>query len=1568
MNAMNCVRCLLPVALVCLATIRAVSQPYGLDTRPAIGPFLNGTLPPSAPVISGTWSAVVAFTNLVFTNAVGLTHVPGTTRLTVWEREGRVYSFENNRGANAKTLVLDISNQCQGWDDSGLLGLAYHPGFASNRYVFVWYNYVTPGTVIGNPNTRPPTGTPNRNRLSRFTLDPAGVAVPGSETVFIDQNCNTVWHNGGGMFFHPVNGFLHVTNGDDSNGGNNQRIDQGLFSGVLRIDVDQRGGSVSHAIPRQPVNGVTANYYIPNDNPFVGQAGVLEEFFAIALRSPHRMTHDPVTDRIFIGDVGAGSREEISVIEPTDPPGLNFQWDRIEGLNGDLTPPYIGVNKRPILDYSHSEGFAVIGGYVYRGSEFAADLGGRYIFGDNGSKRIWVMNESTTPATKTLLATLPGGSGPNSGNDYTGLSSFGVDQAGELFMCQMSSVGGRIYKLQRGGPANQPLPALLSQTGAFADLATLTPATGLIPYDVSSPLWSDGAIKSRWLAIPTNTSIGFVPTGEWTFPAGSVFVKHFELSASDTDPSIRKRLETRLLVRDTNGTVYGATYKWRPDQTDADLLDNALTENVTISTAPVGTFTGADVGGPALSGSTTPFAGGYEIQAGGTDIWNASDQFHFAHQQRTGDFDVRTRVESLTRADLYTKAGLMVRESLAADARHVYALVFPSNEPRNNNTGGYEFQYRATTGGGSVAIYPAAPQPTVNFPNTWLRLKRQGDLFIAYSSADGLNWLEFARFTLDLPDTVYFGLAVTAHTAATRTTARFHLSDTRVQPWFFPGRQDCLACHTPQSGGVLGIKTRQSNRDLFFQSSGVTDNQLRTWNHIGLFSPAINEGAIGGYDQLCTVTDTNFSLEHRVKSYLDANCSQCHRPGGVQAFWDARFDTPLSSQNIINGPVSDTLGVTGAKVVVPANLTRSIMHKRVDSVAQFKMPPLARNVIDQDAVSALAQWINGLPPIPSTLPAPWQHADVGGVAIAGDATYSGGVFSVSGSGADIWDAADGFHYVYQTLNGDGEISARVSGVQNTDAWAKAGVMIREDLSAASTHAFMAITPGNGSAFQRRVVAGGFSEHTAGGFVSAPYWVRLVRVGDTFTGYFSATGSGWILVGSADIPMGSSVNVGLAVTAHNNSVINNSSLDNVVVSGGASNVPPSVVLTAPVTGAVFAEGTNILLAASASDTDGTVSKVEFFRGATKLGEDNSASASLVWSNVSAGSYSLTAVATDNLGATTVSAPVSISVIGAPGTNGLISINFQTTNSITPVGYLEDVGFAYGDRGGGYAFGWDIDNTVNARDREAANSPDQRYDTLNHLQKPGGATTWELAIPNGQYRVRVVSGDPSNFDGYYSIAAEGVVILEGQPTAVNLWLDATATVTVADGRLTLGNGAAGINNKLCFVEVSLVSTSTPPVVALTAPANNASFTAPASIVIAATATNSSGAITRVEFFAGANKLGEDTTAPYQITWSNVVAGAYALTARATDNLGGSATSPAITVNVAPLVILVSSELTSAGQFRLWFTSPDSQMFLIEASTDLNAWNPIETNSPVGGQFEFVEVDPTTPHRFYRVKTWP
>ena len=148
-----------------------------------------------------------------------------------------------------------------------------------------------------------------------------------------------------------------------------------------------------------------------------------------------------------------------------------------------------------------------------------------------------------------------------------------------------------------------------------------------------------------------------------------------------------------------------------------------------------------------------------------------------------------------------------------------------------------------------------------------------------------------------------------------------------------------------------------------------------------------------------------------------------------------------------------------------------------------------------------------------------------------------------------------------------------------------------------------------------------------------------------------------------------------------------------------------------------------------------------------------------------------------------------------------INFQPAGAPVPAGYLADTGSTFGLRTGGERFGWSADNAAQARDRNAANSPDQRYDTLTHLQKPANPNAlWEIAVPNGTYTVRVVAGDPSHFDGVFRLNAEGASILSGTPTSSARWVEGTMNVAVSDGRLTITNGSGASNNKICFIEIS------------------------------------------------------------------------------------------------------------------------------------------------------------------------
>jgi hypothetical protein len=169
-----------------------------------------------------------------------------------------------------------------------------------------------------------------------------------------------------------------------------------------------------------------------------------------------------------------------------------------------------------------------------------------------------------------------------------------------------------------------------------------------------------------------------------------------------------------------------------------------------------------------------------------------------------------------------------------------------------------------------------------------------------------------------------------------------------------------------------------------------------------------------------------------------------------------------------------------------------------------------------------------------------------------------------------------------------------------------------------------------------------------------------------------------------------------------------------------------------------------------------------------------------------------------------APGPVSGLVTPAPTPIAFINFQTPSSATPPGYLADTGAVFGARGNGLNYGWiGGDNSTYTRDRDAANSPDQRYDTFNHLGFGNPQTytnTWELALPNGTYRVRVVAGDPSYTDSFYHILAEGVTVINANATP--RWREGTVDVEVGDGRLTVSNGPSGLRNKICFIEATTV----------------------------------------------------------------------------------------------------------------------------------------------------------------------
>jgi glucose/arabinose dehydrogenase len=550
-----------------------------------IGPYLNQAFPSRPP--DASWGIVDAFPNLSFYLPVQVVNVPGQDRVAVVEKNGVVWTIDFDSNANSKTRTLDLRPQTYARSDGGLLGVAFHPNFGvlgspGEKALFVFYR------------TRPPLTHSNLelgyNRVSRFEVDPVTLlAVAGSEQILIEQYDPHSWHNGGCLRFGP-DGFLYISVGDFGHasvaGPSRQQIDKYLTSGILRLDVDQ-DPSRSHPIRRQPQSGPelpagwppssSQGYYIPNDNPWLSPDGdVLEEFFAIGLRSPHRFTFDPVNGELILGDVGDSSSEEIDVIRKGD----NLQWPYREGNVVKSQPPttLIGVERQPLHTYRAG---AIIGGFRYAHSRYAPSLAGKYVFADYVSNAVVALDN--VGATDTW-AEEPLASFSEQGIDM-GLVDVVDLGDGHIYLVGLSTTG-KIFRLEPLPPMGPSAPALLSQVGAFSDLATLEAAPGMVPYEVNQPLWSDGALKTRWLALPNDgvhdaatEQIGFAEYGPWQFPPGTVFVKHFELPAQGSN-SGAVRLETRFLVVSDNGAAYGLTYRWNDAGTEAFLLTESETRDV----------------------------------------------------------------------------------------------------------------------------------------------------------------------------------------------------------------------------------------------------------------------------------------------------------------------------------------------------------------------------------------------------------------------------------------------------------------------------------------------------------------------------------------------------------------------------------------------------------------------------------------------------------------------------------------------------------------------------------------------------------------------------------------------------------------------------------------------------------------------------------------------------------------------------------------------------------------------------------------------------------------------------
>ena len=327
----------------------------------------------------------------------------GSGRMFAVEQRGTIQIISG--GAIAGTPFLDITSKVNfDGNEQGLLGVTFHPNFAQTPRFYLNYDRLSSGqmqTVIAEYQVGA-----NPNQVD-----------PGSERILLTVDQPFPNHKAGQLAFGS-DGFLYFGLGDGGSGGDplgNGQNTQTRLGKMMRIDVDHTSGSL--------------NYAIPSDNPFVNGGG-LPEIWAIGFRNPWRFSFDRPTGRLFCADVGQDSFEEVDIVTK----GANYGWNIMEGDHCfNSSSCNLSGLTLPIAEYSHSEGIAVIGGYIYHGSAIPA-LQGKYVFGDFGSGTIWTLTESPsgTWTRNTLLST------------SHQISSFGQDAAGELYLLEL---GGRIFKI-----------------------------------------------------------------------------------------------------------------------------------------------------------------------------------------------------------------------------------------------------------------------------------------------------------------------------------------------------------------------------------------------------------------------------------------------------------------------------------------------------------------------------------------------------------------------------------------------------------------------------------------------------------------------------------------------------------------------------------------------------------------------------------------------------------------------------------------------------------------------------------------------------------------------------------------------------------------------------------------------------------------------------------------------------------------------------------------------------------------------------------------------------------------
>src|SRR5258706_8315654 len=549
------------------------------------------------------------------------------------------------------------------------------------------------------------------------------------------------------------------------------------------------------------------------------------------------------------------------------------------------------------------------------------------------------------------------------------------------------------------------------------------------------------------------------------------------------------------------------------------VFDNVIINGQVASSGCPVNYTCGDIGSPTLSGSTSFNNNTFTLNGAGNDIWTTDDQFQYAYQALNGDGEIVAKVNSQTNTNPWAKAGVMIKESVTPGSKYVLMAVTPSNGLR------MQYNFTGEQNGGSYT-----------FP-IWVKVKRIGNTFKTYSSSDGTNWIQVGTTNLAMNNNATAGLFVTSHSGNQLSIATFSnvtiasVSTGVPSPWTDSDiGQPAIPGSAYFSGGIFTVngagddiwttddKFNYVNQPLNGDGSIIArvTSQANTdpWAKAGIM---IKESTVSGSKYVLLATTPNNGLRMQYNFTNEQN-------GGTYIFSNAWMKLTRSGNTFTTFKSTDRLNwniVGSTTLSMNTNATVGLF------VTSHNGAALGNATFDNVTVS-----------LGGALPGGWSHVDIGSPSLSGSAGFNNGTFTITGAGNDIWQNMDQFQYAYQSITGNTTIISHINSQTNTDPWAKAGIMIKESTVTLSPYILLSVTPGNGLRTQYN-----FTSDISDGAYSFPHWVKLTRVGNTFTSYISINGTTWSQVNQATLNINASATAGLFVTSHNGNQVSTAAFDN-----------------------------------------------------------------------------------------------------------------------------------------------------------------------------------------------------------------------------------------------------------------------------------------------------------------------------------------------------------------------------------------------------------------------------------------